>query len=96
MVTLAAFDLTQDNVANRVLAQTYYTPAGKVRSRGIELEGKARLTDNFTMLAAYTFTAMTYRESTEGLTGNTPSTPDWAWAPACATWAQAGPTAPTR
>ncbi|KAG1218191.1 hypothetical protein G6F35_008519 [Rhizopus arrhizus] len=72
MVTLAAFDLTQDNVANRVLAQTYYTPAGKVRSRGIELEGKARLTDNFTMLAAYTFTAMTYRESTEGLTGNTP------------------------
>lgn len=72
MVTMAAFDLTQDNVANRVLAQTYYTPAGKVRSRGIELEGKARLTDNFTMLAAYTFTAMSYRESTEGLTGNTP------------------------
>ncbi|MGE8640527.1 MAG: TonB-dependent siderophore receptor, partial [Achromobacter sp.] len=72
MVTLAAFDLTQDNVANRVLAQTYYTPAGKVRSRGIELEGKARLTENFTMLAAYTFTAMTYRESTEGLAGNTP------------------------
>jgi len=72
MVTLAAFDLTQDNVANRVLAQTYYTPAGKVRSRGIELEGKARLTDNFTVLAAYTFTAMTYRESTEGLAGNTP------------------------
>ncbi|CAB3635500.1 TonB-dependent siderophore receptor [Achromobacter pestifer] len=72
MVSMAAFDLTQDNVANRVLAQTYYAPAGKVRSRGIELEGKARLTDNLTLLAAYTFTAMTYRESTEGLTGNTP------------------------
>ncbi|WP_025137758.1 TonB-dependent siderophore receptor [Achromobacter sp. DH1f] len=72
MVTLAVFDLTQDNVANRVLAQTYYTAAGKVRSRGIELEGKTRLTDNLTMLAAYTFTDMSYRESAEGLAGKTP------------------------
>ncbi|MBZ5762116.1 TonB-dependent siderophore receptor [Rhizobium sp. VS19-DR104.2] len=56
-VTLSAFDLTQDNVLSPDPENTSFNvQTGQVRMRGIELEGKAELTDAFSVLASYAYT----------------------------------------
>lgn len=55
-VTLSAFDLTQKNVTTADPINSGYTvQSGEVRSRGVELEGKASLTRNLNMLASYAY-----------------------------------------
>ncbi|OZI33950.1 hypothetical protein CAL29_10300 [Bordetella genomosp. 10] len=56
MVTLAAFHLTQTNVSTvdpNDAANTIQT--GEIRTRGIELEGRASLSDRLNMVATYTY-----------------------------------------
>ncbi|MCA7083863.1 TonB-dependent siderophore receptor [Cupriavidus sp. DB3] len=72
LLSASLYDLTQDKVAARVLSTPYYQPAGKVRSRGLELEARSRVTDKLSLLASYTYTHMRYVESPEGVVGNTP------------------------
>ncbi|WFR99087.1 TonB-dependent siderophore receptor [Rhizobium tumorigenes] len=56
-VTLSAFDLTQDNVLSPDPENTSFNvQTGQVRMRGVELEGKAELTDAFSVLASYAYT----------------------------------------
>jgi iron complex outermembrane receptor protein len=72
MLSAAVYDLTQKNVATRPVGVFYYEPTGKVRSRGLELEARSRLSKTFSTLASYTFTDMKFIESSDGFTGNTP------------------------
>src|SRR5690606_37378025 len=58
--SVSLFDLTQDDVATRVIGQSYHEPSGTIRSRGIELEAMAEVTEQLTMHAAYTFTDIKY------------------------------------
>ncbi|MGV6872018.1 TonB-dependent siderophore receptor [Pseudochelatococcus sp. B33] len=55
MITVSAFDIRQTNqpVASPTLGVYYQT--GEVHSRGIEVEGKASLSDNFAVIGSYTY-----------------------------------------
>ncbi|CUI73735.1 TonB-dependent siderophore receptor [Achromobacter xylosoxidans] len=54
-VSAAVYQLTQSNVLTTDPANTNYSiQTGEVRSRGLELEGKASLTRNLDLLASYT------------------------------------------
>jgi iron complex outermembrane receptor protein len=56
-ITLAAYQLTRQNVLTPDPANTLFNvQTGEARSRGIELEAKASLSNNFDLTAAYTFT----------------------------------------
>ena len=55
-VTASLFNLTEHNVLTSDLDHIgYYTQAGEVRARGLELEGHASLTDNLDLVASYTY-----------------------------------------
>lgn len=55
-ITAAVYQLTQTNVLTTDPANTNYSiQTGEVRSRGLELEGKATLTRNLDLLASYTY-----------------------------------------
>lgn len=60
LLTLAAYNLRQDNVGARVLNTAYYEAVGSVRSRGIEFEAKTQLTERLSLIGSYTFTRMKY------------------------------------
>lgn len=72
LLTAAAYELVQDNVASRVLAANHYEPAGQVRSRGVELEAKSQLSERFSLMGSYTFTDMQFRRGEMAPRGNTP------------------------
>ncbi|TRA88351.1 TonB-dependent siderophore receptor [Rhizobium rhizogenes] len=58
-VTLSAYHLTQDNVLSPDTTPgftNYSVQTGQVRMRGVELEGKAEITDAFSVLASYAYT----------------------------------------
>lgn len=56
-VTLSAYHLTQDNVLSPDPMKTSDSvQTGQVRMRGVELEGKAELTDGLSILASYAYT----------------------------------------
>ncbi|WP_143220327.1 MULTISPECIES: TonB-dependent siderophore receptor [unclassified Achromobacter] len=56
-VTLAGFHLTQENVTTTDPEHTTFSiQTGEVRSRGIELEGHASLSNNLQLIATYTYT----------------------------------------
>ncbi|NSY72244.1 TonB-dependent siderophore receptor [Agrobacterium tumefaciens] len=58
-VTLSAYHLTQDNVLSPDTTPgftNYSVQTGQVRMRGVELEGKAEITDAFSILASYAYT----------------------------------------
>jgi iron complex outermembrane receptor protein len=72
--TVALFDLTRQNVLtadpNNIFAQVQ---TGEVRSRGIELEGKANVTDNLKVTAAFTAMDIQIRKDTKpDVIGKTP------------------------
>ncbi len=57
LLTVALFDLTRQNVTSRDPADPFgfgQMQTGEVRSRGIELEGKVNLNDNWRLTAAFT------------------------------------------
>ncbi len=56
LITAAVYQLTQTNVLTTDPANPNYSiQTGEVRSRGLELEGKASLTRNLDLLASYTY-----------------------------------------
>jgi iron complex outermembrane receptor protein len=56
-VTLSAYHLTQDNVLSPDPVNTSYrVQTGQVTMRGLEVEGKAEITDGFSVLASYAYT----------------------------------------
>jgi len=74
LFTLALFDLTRENVAvadpNIQFAQIQ---TGEVRSRGIELEGKVNVTEDFRVTAAFTALDLEITEDTDPtVVGKTP------------------------
>ncbi|WP_027552175.1 TonB-dependent siderophore receptor [Bradyrhizobium sp. Cp5.3] len=58
--TLAVYDIEKRNVLvsqlNTATSLNVYTAAGKVRSRGVELDVTGRLTDNWSMIGSYGYT----------------------------------------
>ncbi|WP_413722465.1 TonB-dependent siderophore receptor [Sodalis sp. RH24] len=77
LYTLAVYDLTQKDVANRIVQGSYYVPAGKVHSQGIELEARTQLTERLAGIAGYTYNRVRFRDAVDGNDGNTPYvTPD--------------------
>jgi iron complex outermembrane receptor protein len=71
-ITVAAFDLTQTNVTTPdPVATSYLTQTGEIRSRGIEVEGKASLNENINMIASYAYTDAKITKDTL-YKGNTP------------------------
>ena len=57
LITLSAFQLTQKNVLTPDPVNTSFrVQTGEVRLRGVELEGKAQLTDDLSLIAAYAYT----------------------------------------
>ena len=70
MITAALFTIDQKNVAGQDPVTYVYSPAGTIRSRGLELEGKMQVTDDLRLMAGYTFTDASYAESPTGNQGN--------------------------
>jgi iron complex outermembrane receptor protein len=56
MFTAAVFELTQENVKKNLSTPTGSVPTqlGEVRSRGIELEAQANITESLSLIASYT------------------------------------------
>ncbi|MBB3304888.1 MULTISPECIES: TonB-dependent siderophore receptor [unclassified Enterobacter] len=72
MYSIAVYDLTQDDVANRNVLDGTYTPSGKVHSQGIELEARNQLTQRFSTIAGYTLNHLRFKDSVDGNDGHTP------------------------
>ncbi|BBK41776.1 ligand-gated channel [Allostella vacuolata] len=73
-VTLAAFDLTQTNVATPDPDHTGFSiQAGEVRARGIEIEGKATVAPGLDLVASYTYLDAEVTRDNSGLQGKTPA-----------------------
>ncbi|CAI1801659.1 Ferric hydroxamate uptake [Serratia liquefaciens] len=70
--SVALYDLTQKDVANRVVQQSYYLPAGKVHSQGLELEARSKITERFDLIAGYTYNKVKFKDAIDGNDGNTP------------------------
>lgn len=72
MFTAALFELTQENVKKNLSTPTGSVPTqlGEVRSRGLELEAQANITENLSLIASYTKldpeTTKSTREPEEG------------------------------
>jgi len=71
-IQLAAYHITQQNVLTRdPVYTTYSVPQGEIRSRGIELEGRASLTDGLDLIGAYSYIDAEITKSTaSGVAGN--------------------------
>ncbi|WP_244491015.1 TonB-dependent siderophore receptor [Paramesorhizobium deserti] len=68
--TVAAFDLTRENVVRSFGNDRFQT--GKIRSRGIEVEGVASLDSGWDIKLAYAYTDMEIVDDADGTGGNTP------------------------
>ena len=66
--SIAAFDLTLTNVLTADPVNTGYSiAAGKVRSRGVELDVAGQITDNISIIGSYTYDdAMVVKDNTIG------------------------------
>ncbi|MBO3760946.1 TonB-dependent siderophore receptor [Ciceribacter sp. L1K22] len=73
LFTVSFFDLTQTNVPSYV-SPTEQRQIGKVGVRGIELEGKAALTDNVNITLAYSYWDAEILE--DGISGNVGNRPE--------------------
>lgn len=72
LVTLALFDITQTNVPYSINATTQ-AQVGKVRVRGVELEGKMALDDRLNLTLAYSYwNPEILEDGIEGNVGNRP------------------------
>ena len=77
LMTLAAYDLTKTNVTTNEIVNGVTTgfsvASGEQQSRGIEAEIKARLDQNWDLLASYTYTHAEITKSNNGDEGNRPA-----------------------
>lgn len=76
LFTLAAYELTKQDVVTISQAAPgvfVESQTGEIRSRGIELEAVAHLTDELTLQAAYTYTDAEITNSGTGNEGDTPA-----------------------
>lgn len=72
-LTLAAFDLTQQNVLTTDPVNAGFSvQTGEIRSRGLEAEASASLTDGLELIATYTLMDVEVTKSTQGNVGKTP------------------------
>jgi iron complex outermembrane receptor protein len=71
-VQVAAYHITQQNVLTRdPVYVTSSIPQGEIRSRGIEVEGRASLNDNIDLIGTYSYIdAEITRSNTPGVAGN--------------------------
>lgn len=77
LYSIAVYDLTQKDVGNRVVQGSYYEPAGKVHSQGVELEARSQLTSRLSTIAGYTWNRVRFKDAIDGNNYNTPYvTPD--------------------
>lgn len=72
LYSVALYDLTQKEVGNRVVKESYYEPAGKVHSQGLELEAHTQWTPRLSTLASYTLNHVRYKDAVDGNDGHTP------------------------
>ncbi|PIJ48060.1 hypothetical protein BL250_17575 [Erwinia sp. OLTSP20] len=72
LYSLTLYDLTQKDVGTRVIVGSYFEPAGKVHSQGIELEAHNQLTPRLSTLASYTYSKVRFKDSIEGNQEHTP------------------------
>jgi len=63
MMTVSWFDINQKNVLSSIEGTRYYNQIGKVNSQGIETEIHAQPTPEIKLIAAYTYTDATTKES---------------------------------
>lgn len=77
LMTLAAYDLTKTNVTTNEIVNGVTTgfsvASGEQQSRGIEAEIKARLDQNWDLLASYTYTHAEITKSNNGDEGKRPA-----------------------
>ncbi|TPK61864.1 MULTISPECIES: TonB-dependent siderophore receptor [unclassified Mesorhizobium] len=72
LFTLSLFDLTRQNVPSNVTPFTQMQ-TGEVRSRGVELEGKVNVTEDFRLTGAFTaYDIDITRDANPALVGKTP------------------------
>lgn len=82
MITVAAFQLTQENVLTPDPVDTRFNQqTGEVRIRGLELEGKAEVTENFSLIAAYAYTQSEITKANANSSGVTTEGNDFAFVP---------------
>jgi len=72
LYSMAVYDLTQKDVANRNVKDGTFTPSGKVHSQGIELEARNQLTPRLSTVASYTLNHLRFKDSVDGNSGHTP------------------------
>ncbi|PMG25763.1 TonB-dependent siderophore receptor [Vibrio splendidus] len=71
--SMALFQVKKKNVGVRPDGASPWTAVGEIRSQGIELEGRAQVTDNLDLLANYTYTDMEITEDKDASNiGQTP------------------------
>ncbi len=85
LLTVAAFDLTEQNVLTvDPNNSAFNVQTGEIRSRGIEAEGKASLTEGFDLLGSFTYADVKVTKSNGSDLGkrpvNVPSTVGALWA----------------
>ncbi|WP_447748788.1 TonB-dependent siderophore receptor [Pseudomonas nicosulfuronedens] len=78
LITLAAYELTKENILTNQLNANgvptgFSEPTGEQRSRGIEAELKAKLDQNWDLLASYTYTKAKITQSNDANEGNRPA-----------------------
>lgn len=74
MMTVSWFDINQKNVLSSIEGTRYYNQIGKVNSQGIETEIHAQPTPEIKLIAAYTYTDATTKESdTAAEVGHSPA-----------------------
>jgi iron complex outermembrane receptor protein len=72
LYSISLYDLTQKDVANRLVQESYYVPAGKVNSQGIELEARTKVTERLNIIAGYSYNKVKFKDAVDGNDGNTP------------------------
>ncbi|WP_205297255.1 TonB-dependent siderophore receptor [Candidatus Pantoea multigeneris] len=74
LFSIAAFNLTQDKVLTTdPVHSAYSVQGGKIRSRGLELEARGKLTDQFSIIGSMTWQNVQYvQDSDRAVIGKTP------------------------
>jgi iron complex outermembrane receptor protein len=55
MFSASIYDLTKENITVTTGSPPVQTPVGKIRHRGVDLEAKAEVTNNLSLIAAYSY-----------------------------------------
>ncbi|MBQ0955579.1 TonB-dependent receptor [Serratia symbiotica] len=64
------YNLTQDkSLSTDPVITAFQTQGGKIRARGLELEARGALTDQFNVIGSYTLQQAKYIQDTQGLEG---------------------------